>query len=522
MLKLPAAKLFTIQNAIGMILLSGSLVLTSPSAQSRDTFLYNPPNVIPPQPTSEFRGVWIATVGNIDWPSRSGLTTAQQKAELIAMLDRAVELKLNAVIFQVRPDCDALYDSKYEPWSVSLTGQMGKAPAPYYDPLAFAVAEAHKRGLELHAWFNPYRGYYTKAKSEISDNHISKTHPEWVKQYGKYLWLDPGEQAVQDYSLAVIMDVVRRYDIDGVHLDDYFYPYTERDGYNKAIDFPDDASWTKYVQSGGKLSRDDWRRENINTFVEHLYQAIKTEKSWVKFGISPFGIWRPGYPAQIKGFDAYEGLYADARKWLENGWIDYLSPQLYWKNEQTAQSYPVLLSWWVEQNVKARHIWPGNFTSRVGNNSSKAWPAEEILSQIRMTRGNLGATGNVHYSMKPLMRNRGGIADLLAKDLYSRPAVIPASPWLDNIAPGKPSLTARKDAISGKIQLTWQPTDTQKVWLWVIQTRSGSEWTAKVLPGGQTSYVLNSNDSPVESVAIRAVNRYESQGQPAVVELTGH
>jgi uncharacterized lipoprotein YddW (UPF0748 family) len=236
---------------IKAIFLCGFLLLaSSPSVQSQD-ILPKLENTIPPTPTREFRAVWIATVVNIDFPSKSGLTTDQQKAEIIAQLDKAVALKLNAVIFQVRPMCDALYASPYEPWSEFITGEMGKAPEPDYDPLAFAVQEAHKRSLELHAWFNPYRAHHPKATSPISANHISKTRPELVKQYGKYLWLDPGEKEVQDYSLKVIMDVVRRYDIDGVHIDDYFYPYPQRNEQNQIIDFPDDSSWQKYVISGG-------------------------------------------------------------------------------------------------------------------------------------------------------------------------------------------------------------------------------------------------------------------------------
>ena len=523
---LPAcANLGTFVN-IRAILLSGLLLLGSPSLQSV-AIPDAPFNAVPPPPKREFRGVWIATVGNIDWPSKPGLTTEQQKAELIAMLDRAAQLKLNALILQVRPACDALYASPYEPWSEYLTGQMGKAPNPYYDPLAFAVEEAHKRGMELHAWFNPYRARPADVTSEVSANHISNTHPDWVKQYGKYLWLDPGEKAVQDYTRNVILDVVRRYDIDGVHLDDYYYPYPVRDENRKVIDFPDEASWQKYVRSGGLLSRDDWRRDNINTFIKRLYQAIKKEKRWVKFGISPFGIWKPGYPAQTKTFDgfdtfdAYEQIYADSRKWLEKGWLDYFSPQLYWKIEQTAQSYPVLLDWWLEHNTKGRHIWPGNFTSRVGNGSPNAWPADEILYQIRITRGFLGATGNIHFSMNTLMQNRAGISDLLAKELYTRPALVPASPWLSNTPPSPPTLTVRKDETSSEIQLSWQATDTQQVGLWVLQTRIGGEWTTQVLPGRQTSYRLNSNNSDhkVERVAVFAVNRYETSGVPVVVEL---
>ena len=500
------------------ILLSLLLLGASSPVLSQD-IPQKPENTIPTPPTREFRGVWIATVGNVDWPSRPGLTSEQQKAELITILDRAVALKLNAVIFQVRPACDALYPSPYEPWSEYLTGQMGKAPEPYYDPLAFAVEEAHKRGLEFHAWFNPYRARQANAKSEIAANHISKTQPQLVKHYGKALWLDPGETAVQDYSLKVIMDVVSRYDIDGVHIDDYFYPYPERDG-GKQIDFPDELSWQQYLRTGGTLSRSDWRRENINTFVHRLYQSVKTQKPWVKVGISPFGVWKPGYPQVTanKTFNAYDQIYADSRKWLVNGWLDYLSPQLYWKISQTQQSYPVLLNWWLEQNSLGRHIWSGIYTSRVGNDTSKTWDAHEIFSQIQGTRGFSAAGGNIHFSMKSLMQNRGGISDLLAKEVYTKPALIPASPWLDNTPPGKPELTIYKDAITGRIQLNWKPTGQQKVWWWVVQTKTGSEWTTNILPVGQTSYVLN--NTQVESAAVSAVTRYGTQGAIAQTTLT--
>src|SRR5882724_12073739 len=279
---------------------------------------YQVSSVTPPPLAREFRGVWIATVANIDWPSKPGLTTAQQKAELISLLSHAAQLKLNAVIFQVRPACDALYDSKIEPWSEYLTGVMGKAPEPFYDPLAFALEEAHKRGLELHAWFNPYRALHKSHSGNISAGHISRTHPELVRSYGEYLWLDPGEREVQEYSLRVVMDVVKRYDIDGVQFDDYFYP--DPTGLNR--EFPDEASWRKYGVSG-KLSRADWRRENVNAFISRVYTSIKAAKPWVKFGVAPFGIWRPGEPAQITGFDAYASLYADSRKWLAEGWVDY-------------------------------------------------------------------------------------------------------------------------------------------------------------------------------------------------------
>jgi uncharacterized lipoprotein YddW (UPF0748 family) len=475
------------------------------------------PSMSLPTVAREFRAAWVATVDNIDWPSKPGLPVEQQKIELLAILDRAVALKLNALVWQIRPACDALYDSKLEPWSDYLTGTMGQPPDPYYDPLALIVEEAHKRGIELHVWFNPYRAHHPSSKSEISANHISKTKPELVKTYGKHLWLDPGEPAVQEHSLAVIMDVVRRYDIDGVHMDDYFYPYKERDAQNKIIEFPDEASWQKYVTSGGTLNRDDWRRNNVDTFVEKMYSAIKAEKRWVKVGISPFGIYRPGYPAQIKGFDQYTELYADARKWFVNGWLDYFTPQLYWPIEQTAQSYSVLLNWWASQNEKRRHLWPGNFTSRVGEGTVRAWPPEEIVYQIKTTRGQAGATGNVHFSMKALMQNRSGLSEMLSSGVYATPAIVPASSWLDDAPPGKPELTVALDEAAKVLRGTWKPVNGDKIWLWVVRTKIGKEWMVEVKPGTQmeVTFPMEAERTP-EVVAITAVDRTGNESPVAL------
>lgn len=463
----------------------------------------------PPAPPREFRGVWIATVDNIDWPSRPGLPAEQQQAELIALLDRAAQLRLNAVVFQIRPACDALYASKLEPWSDFLTGQMGKAPEPYYDPLAFAVAEAHRRGLELHAWFNPYRAHHPASKVPVSPEHISKTRPELVKEYGRYLWLDPGEKAVQEHSLSVLLDVVRRYDVDGVHIDDYFYPYKEKDAEGKILPFPDDPSWQKYQASGGTLSRDDWRRENVDSFIRRVYEGIKKEKPSVRFGISPFGIWRPGYPAQIQGFDQYSELYADARKWLQEGWVDYFTPQLYWRIEPPAQSYPVLLKWWTEQNPHARHLWPGNFASPV---TAGKWPLEEMVNQVRVTREQPGATGNVFFSAKDLMKP-GGVGDALAGGPYAAPALVPASTWLGKKPPGKPKVTFGKDGPA----LSWAPGSGENPWLWVVQLRRGGQWTTEVLPAGKDRWPLA--EAGAEQAAVSAVDRLGNQGPPAVVAI---
>ncbi|RYG69763.1 hypothetical protein EON77_14425, partial [bacterium] len=248
----------------------------------------------------EFRGVWVATVDNIDWPSRRNLSTAQQKAELLHILDVAQSMNLNAVIFQVRPSADALYPSKYEPWSEYLTGLQGRAPNPRWDPLEFACREAHARGLELHCWFNPYRAKHPAQKGPLARNHIAVTNPAVVKTYARYLWMDPGERRVQERSLNVMLDVVRRYDVDGVHIDDYFYPYQEKNSAGRLIPFPDGPSYARYKKGGGTLTKPDWRRRNVDTFIENAYEGIHRTKPWVKFGISPFGIYRSGYPKGIE------------------------------------------------------------------------------------------------------------------------------------------------------------------------------------------------------------------------------
>lgn len=459
------------------------------------TFDYVPSDVKPPVPQREFRGGWVATVANIDWPSKPGLPVAQQKSELIEIMDKAAKLNLNAVVFQVRPACDTMYASKIEPWAYYLTGAMGKPPEPFYDPLSLAVEEAHKRGMELHAWFNPYRAWHPSDKGPTSPKHISKTHPEMVVKYGKHLWLDPSQKTVQDYSLNVVMDVVKRYDIDGVHFDDYFYPYKETNAQGAKIDFPDDSSWQKYVSSGGKLSRADWRRQNVDTFVQRVYQSIKATKPSVKFGIAPFGIWQPGNPAQIKGFNAYDELYCDSLKWLTNGWIDYCAPQLYWAIAPKDQSYPVLLKWWLDNNPKQRNIWPGINTGNV----VKKWKSEEIENQIKISREqSSGKSGVIHWSMKSLMRNSGNLASNLESGLYSEPALVPAFPYLSSKAPSKP-----KVAVSKTGTLSW-PTPSEKIAVWVFQSKSGDKWKTQILPSQTRSQSIPEG---TEAVALTAVDR---------------
>jgi uncharacterized lipoprotein YddW (UPF0748 family) len=461
-----------------------------------------------PEIQREYRGMWVATVANIDWPSRPGLPSDVQKTELLAILDRAAELKLNVIVLQVRPACSVLYDSSIEPWSEVLSGAMGKPPEPYYDPLAFAVEEAHRRCLELHAWFNPYRARHPSEKSEIHPQHISRRRPELVKQYGNYLWLDPGEPDVVEHSLSVMLEVVKRYDVDGVHIDDYFYPYKERDEKGNILDFPDEPSWQRYRRSGGRLSRDDWRRQNVDRFVERVYREIKSTKRWVKFGISPFGLWRPGYPPGTRGFDAYAELYADSRKWLQQGWCDYYVPQLYFKIDNPNLRYRALLQWWVEQNTQGRHMLAGNFTSKVADGSNTAWDAAEIAEQVRLTRKQKGAVGNIHFSARAFMQDRGGICKLI-RELYEQPALVPAAPWLSRSVPPSPAVRTVYLA-DGGVRLTWEARGKHPIACWVVAYRSNGEWYTQVLPAGASSYTL----PPSAKLAfVSVVDRYGNQSE---------
>ncbi|HEY1717729.1 MAG TPA: family 10 glycosylhydrolase [Verrucomicrobiae bacterium] len=489
-----------------------ALVLFLPAMLFAANFIYQPAAVKPPNPPREFRGAWITEVAtNQDWPSKPGLSVAEQKAELVSLLDRAVQLHLNAIILQVRPECDAMYASPIEPWSEYLTGTMGKAPQPFYDPLAFAIEEAHKRGLELHAWFNPFRALLADTKSPVALNHISRTHPELVRKYGDQLWLDPGEPVVRQYVLRVVMDVVKRYDVDGVQFDDYFYPYPEKDSAGRVLDFPDYATWEKYGLPNG-YDRASWRRQNINQFIQAVYQNIKAVKPWVKFGVSPFGIWRPGFPKQIRGLDAYASLYADTRLWLANGWLDYFSPQLYWPVDDFPHSFPALLGWWSSQNIQGRNLWPGLSTANVGEKFS----ANEIARQIQITRAQSGAGGEIFFHLKNLTDNPALAA--VIRNAYPQPALVPASPWLDSFSPDKPRLAIVGNT-GANVQVRWENSGGEPAWLWVLQSRAtNSVWTTEILPASRTNYTFE-NSSP-DIISIHAVNRAGNLSPPAALKKT--
>ncbi len=423
----------------------------------------------------EFRGAWVASVWNLDWPSQSGMTVDQQKTELLNIVKQMQALNFNALILQVRPEGDALYASKLEPWSAWLTGTQGKQPNPLYDPLEFAIAESHKRNIEVHAWFNPYRAAVQPKTTPPVSPHIAVTNPEAVYQWGNQLWMDPGLKVVQDRTYNVIMDVLRRYDVDGIHLDDYFYPYPIA-----GKTFPDSKTYAAYQAGGGNLTLGDWRRANVNYMVQRLSMGIRATKPQVKFGISPFGIWRPGQPEQIQGLDAYNELYADSRKWLQEGWVDYFAPQLYWRIDQTAQSYPVLLKWWTENNPQQRHIYAGN---NLGQLDGQTWTREEIEKQVNITRDFTGqmSLGNIFYSMKALQDNVQGIADSFETGAYAQPALVPTMSWMNATTPATPTGLIFKDG-----KLNWN--EVAGVRSWTLYKQEANTWKLQRILSAGTNF----------------------------------
>lgn len=468
---------------VAILLLSLSCFV---SAQS-----FAPSNERPPAVPREFRGAWSACVYNIDWPSRKGMSVASQQSELRAILNRMQSLNMNALIFQVRPNADAVYRSSLEPWSSWISGTMGRSPG--YDPLEFCIREAHARGIEVHAWFNPFRAL-PNSSMPAARNHVTRTNPSVIRRFKNYSWMDPASSWTRSHALKVMMDVVRRYDIDGLHIDDYFYPYPDvnKDGTPKQI-FPD-----------GK--NNSQRRAYVDSFVKNMYSSVKKEKPWVRVGISPFGIWRPGVPAGTTArIDAYGHLAADSRKWLANGWCDYLSPQLYWRIN-SEQSFTRLLTWWRQQGQ--RPVWPGIATSRIKSSEDPGRPASEIVNQLNLTR-TVGRNwvGHVHWSMKSLMQNRGGVNSALQRGLYAEAALVPPMPWLSKTVPASPRVNANGASVS------WSRVSGASKY--AVQARYGKTWRCvRVVSGGSTQ---TSVPSGAQAIAVTAVDRFGTASAPGVV-----
>ena len=377
-------------------------------------------------PKREFRAAWVATVANIDFPTKGNWNSTAQKAEWIKRIEEFKDLGFNAVIFQVRPAADAFYPSSLEPWSAYLTGQQGKAPVPYYDPLQFMIEECHKRSIEFHAWLNPYRGSMNMDMEKISRQHPLKVHPERFIQYGNRYYFNPAQQVVRDHITAVVEELVTKYDIDGIHFDDYFYPYKIKD-----MPFPDEQEFVK--NRGRFIHIEDWRRNNVDLLIEQVSQKIKSIKTHVQFGISPFGVWRNKEVDSIRGsatragITCYDDLYADVIKWLSSGWIDYVAPQIYWHIGFPVADYEILAKWW-DKNTFGRNLYIGHAAYKVATDKQEAWSnPDEIAKQIALNRQIENIQGSIYFSTQSIRNNQLDLINSL-KSNYTFPALIPTAP----------------------------------------------------------------------------------------------
>ncbi|WP_259398155.1 glycoside hydrolase family 10 protein [Pseudoalteromonas sp. SR41-8] len=459
----------------------------------------------------EFRAAWVATVANINWPQQPGLPVEEQKRQAIKILDTLQTNNFNTVIFQVRPQADALYQSSTEPWSYYLTGEQGKATEPFYDPLQFWIEQAHQRGLKLHAWFNPYRVHHPSG-GIVSEQSISMQMAEDVVQLKNGMhWFIPTNQSVIDYSIATLLELVENYDIDGLHYDDYFYPYPS---YNEGEDFPDQSQYLDYQKQGGKLSKGNWRRAAVNQFTKTLYEQVKQLKPHVQVGISPFGIYRPKQPATIRGLDQYEKLYADAKLWLNEGWLDYFTPQLYWPINQYSQSYPLLIAWWQSQNTQNRHLWPG-INTLIANTDAGI---DEIVNQIMINRAMLNnSPGVVFWNVKSL--ENADFSQVIEKGVFQHQALLPLSNWLPVQEVSKPAVSYNQYAQVTK--LSWHHAQPEHVFKTLVYLKYGDDWQYKIYPSIMRSITVenNNNGLALSHIRVVAVSRDEMLSEPIEIQF---
>ena len=406
-------------------------------------------------PKREFRAVWVATVNNIDWPSKPGLSTEQQKKEVIDILNMHSKNGMNAIIMQIRPASDAFYRSELEPWSRYLTGTQGKAPSPFYDPLQFWIEECHQRNMEFHAWLNPFR-VAQNVNDPLASSHIAFKHPDWIVNYGDKLYFDPGLPQTREFVVKVVTDIVSRYDVDAIHFDDYFYPYPLKE------DFPDENSFAQYNRGFKAEQKADWRRDNVDILIKALSENIKKTKPWVKFGISPFGVWRnksddPEGSETTVGTTNYDHLYADILKWQKNGWIDYCLPQLYWQIGHPSVDFLTLSKWWAAHAYN-RAMYIGQAVYKLEANSTiPEWKdPEQLVRQIQVVRQIPQLGGSAFYSSVQFKRDLFGFDQSLRNKLYKFPALVPQMPWIDKIAPEPPTHFKKRGH-----KLKWKPAKTE-------------------------------------------------------------
>jgi len=478
-------------------------------------------------PKREFRAIWIATVVNIDWPTQNNLTVAKQKEEFITLLDAYKKLNFNAVIVQVRAAGDAFYPSSYDPWSKYLTGKEGKAPQPNYDPLKWMIDQAHERGMEFHAWFNPYRATFDLDTAILSDTHAFNQHPEWMVRYGKKFYFNPGLPEVIDYTRNVVLEVVNNYKVDGIHFDDYFYPYKEA-----GKTFDDKAAYNEYANE--QTSLDDWRRNNVNQLVKNINDSIKAVKPWVQFGISPFGVWRnkstdPKGSATRAGQTTYDDLYADPLLWMQQEWIDYILPQVYWTMDFPAASHRTLVEWWANQEYDGA-LYIGHGLYKVKANADKDWNKyNEIPKQIINTRSYESVNGGAFFSAKSLLGNHERLKKKIKKYIYPYPALTPKVPFIAAQPAEKPVINASR--INNKeitIALN-QPEKKQQaivVYAFFQEEQNSINDPANILHEHylkhRTAFSLKIDASKLDELkglAITYLNQYGKESQPVFLQV---
>lgn len=471
-------------------------------------------------PKYEFRGVWIATVNNIDWPSKTGLSENEQKQEAVEMLDMLKENGMNAVIMQIRPTADAFYRSNLEPWSRYLTGTQGGDPG--YDPLEFWIEECHSRNMEFHAWLNPFR-IAQNASDPLAVTHIAFQHPEWVVEYGGKLYFNPGIPEARDFVIKVVQDIVTRYDIDAIHFDDYFYPYPVA-----GEAFPDMTTFNQYRGSFAADQLEDWRRDNVNTTIQVLSEMIKEIKPWVKFGISPFGVWRnksddPRGSNTSAGTTCYDDLYADILTWMEEGWIDYVTPQIYWEIGHPAADYIELCNWWNDHKYNtALYIGHALYKSDENSTIEKWREADQMPQQVELTRQINGIDGSVFYSASHFKRNLMGFQDSLQNNLYATQAIIPPIAMMASTEPEIP-YRVRK---SGK-KIKWKENDAddemnRPISYIIYKNNIGeilnmdSASSIYLVTRSTKTKVIRENENPQKyEFRVTALNRFNMESEPS-------
>lgn len=481
----------------------------------------------PVPPKREFRAVWVATFHNIDWPSAKGLTVAAQQQEFQQLVMRQRQNGMNALFVQVRPSGDALYQSDLAPWSEYVSGNQGEYPG--YDPLDFMVEAAHDREMEFHAWMNPFRAISHKRFSSVSADNIALVRPEWTFEYGERIYLNPGIPEVREYLVAVIMEVVNGYDVDGIHFDDYFYPY-ETNG----IPFSGDAStFNQYGQDFTDIH--DWRRHNLDLFIHEVHTQIEAKKPWVKFGISPVGIWRnkqddPRGSQTSSSYTAYDMLHADVRFWLLKGWIDYVAPQLYWSTEHPFANYGDLLPWWAE-NAFGRHVYIGHAVFKLKQQRSRYWsnPSQLPIQLDLRRRYGSQVHGGAFYSAGSFESNPHGLEDLLRGQYHQYPSLIPAMPWKDPIPPRIPEKVIARRNLE-HVLISWTPPmpaadgDTAvRYVVYKFRTGQPEDLTRPehILATVSVPYFIDLNSKSGEAVyLITALDRLHNESAPSKAVVT--